>query len=81
MHRQRALLDAQAKALLAPLRAQWEQHTAALLAGGEGWARRGAAAAAALSAARELMHVLQVCGCVCWCVCEFGDTWGESAWP
>jgi hypothetical protein len=33
---------------------------AALLGGGDGWAAAGAMAAAALSAARELMHVLQV---------------------
>lgn len=59
MQQQRAQLDAQCKALLAPLRQQWEGHTTALLAGGDGWQRRGAAAAAALSAARELMHVLQ----------------------
>lgn len=59
VQQQRAQLDSQCKALLAPLRQQWEGHTGVLLAGGEGWQRRGAAAAAALSAARELMHVLQ----------------------
>lgn len=59
VQRQRELLERQAKALMAPLRALWEQHTAALLAGCEGWARRGALAATALSAIRELMHVLQ----------------------
>ncbi|KAL4448640.1 hypothetical protein ABPG75_005859 [Micractinium tetrahymenae] len=59
VQQQRTQLDSQCKALLAPLRQQWEGHTAALLAGGDGWQRRGAAAAAALSAARELMHVLQ----------------------
>ncbi|PSC67511.1 importin-11 isoform X1 [Micractinium conductrix] len=56
---QRQQLEQQCKGLLAPLRAQWEGHTGALLAGGDGWQRRGAAAAAALSALRELMHVLQ----------------------
>ncbi|KAL4857828.1 Importin-11 [Chlorella vulgaris] len=59
IQRQRLQLEQQCKALLAPLRMQWEQHTAALLGGGEGWARRGGSAAAALSAIRELMHVLQ----------------------
>ena len=59
MAAQRQQLEQQCKGLLAPLRAQWEGHTGALLAGGDGWQRRGAAAAAALSALRELMHVLQ----------------------
>jgi hypothetical protein len=59
IQQQREQLERQAKALLAPLRVLWEQHTAALLAGSEGWARRGAVAAAALAAIRELMHVLQ----------------------
>lgn len=56
---QRRALDSQCKALLMPLRQLWERHTAALLAGGPGWERHGAAAAAALLATRELMHVLQ----------------------
>lgn len=59
IQQQRKLLDQQCKALLRLLRQQWEQHTRVLLAGGDSWAWHGAAAAAALSAIRELMHVLQ----------------------
>lgn len=52
------LMHQNARALLAPLCAQWQGNFQALAAGGEGALLRGALAKKCLSALRELLHIV-----------------------